>query len=63
MAMTDTSTGVISTDRPRDCGHAHHVGTCPCCQRAQLARWHDQLEQASSDVRDSLAGRGLREAA
>jgi hypothetical protein len=24
------------------CGHVRHVGTCPCCQRAQLARWHAQ---------------------
>jgi hypothetical protein len=28
------------------CGHTHHVGTCPACQRAQLARWRRQLEEA-----------------
>ena len=28
---------------PRQCGHARHVGTCPSCQRAQLARWNAQL--------------------
>lgn len=31
----------------KPCGHARHVGTCPCCQRAQLARWGAQLAQAS----------------
>ncbi|MDQ6822684.1 MAG: hypothetical protein M3076_20505 [Actinomycetota bacterium] len=30
----------------RTCGHAHHVGTCASCQRAQLARWRTQLIQA-----------------
>jgi hypothetical protein len=29
------------------CGHTRHVGTCPECQRAQLARWRYQLEEAS----------------
>jgi hypothetical protein len=29
------------------CGHARHVGTCPCCQRVQLAKWDTQLAQAS----------------
>lgn len=28
------------------CGHTRHVGTCPACQRAQLARWHGQLRDA-----------------
>jgi hypothetical protein len=28
------------------CGHTRHVGTCPACQRAQLARWRAQLLQA-----------------
>jgi hypothetical protein len=28
------------------CGHAKHVGSCPTCQRAQLARWRAQLLQA-----------------
>jgi hypothetical protein len=31
----------------RPCGHRHHVGTCPPCQRAQLASWHAQLEEAT----------------
>jgi len=30
------------------CGHARHVGTCPECQRTQLARWRSQLEEASA---------------
>lgn len=25
------------------CGHTRHVGTCPTCQRVQLARWREQL--------------------
>ena len=29
------------------CGHTRHVGTCPECQRAQLARWRSQLQQAT----------------
>lgn len=29
------------------CGHTHHVGTCPECQRVQLARWRFQLQEAS----------------
>ena len=31
----------------KPCGHAQHVGTCPACQRTQLARWRTQLAQAS----------------
>jgi len=33
------------------CGHTRHVGTCPHCQRAQLARWRAQLIAASSAAR------------
>lgn len=29
------------------CGHTHHVGTCAACQRAQLAKWRDQLAQVA----------------
>jgi hypothetical protein len=29
------------------CGHHVHVGTCVHCQRAQLARWREQLARAS----------------
>jgi hypothetical protein len=31
----------------KQCGHNRHVGTCPVCQRAQLAKWQAQLTQAS----------------
>lgn len=31
----------------KTCGHHRHVGTCPCCQRAQLARWNAQLAQVA----------------
>ena len=30
------------------CGHTAHVGTCPACQRAQLAKWRAQLAQVDS---------------
>lgn len=30
------------------CSHIRHVGTCPACQRAQLARWRVQLIEASN---------------
>ena len=29
------------------CGHTRHVGTCPHCQGAQLARWQRQLAAAT----------------
>jgi hypothetical protein len=32
------------------CGHTRHVGTCPDCQRAQLARWRGQLAEATEGV-------------
>jgi hypothetical protein len=28
---------------PKPCGHDRHVGPCPACQRAQLARWRSEL--------------------
>jgi hypothetical protein len=31
----------------RSCGHVCHVGACPSCQRAQLARWDAQLAEVS----------------
>jgi hypothetical protein len=33
----------------KSCQHAHHVGPCASCQRAQLARWHAQLAQATAE--------------
>ena len=30
------------------CGHTAHVGTCPACQRAQLAKWRAQLAQVDN---------------
>jgi len=35
------------------CGHARHVGTCPECQRVQLARWRTQLHAVSDAARVS----------
>ena len=33
-----------NTGKP--CGHRAHVGTCPACQRVQLAKWQAQAAQA-----------------
>ena len=33
--------------REMPCGHRVHLGSCPQCQRAQLARWAEQLAAAS----------------
>ncbi len=32
----------------KPCGHIDHVGTCPACQRSQLAKWQAQVAQAQS---------------
>ena len=32
---------------PKPCSHDRHVGWCPSCQRAQLARWRSQLAAVS----------------
>ena len=31
----------------KPCRHERHVGTCPHCQRAQLARWNSQLQEST----------------
>jgi len=41
----------VSTATPKRCGHPRHVGCCPCCQRAQLARWSMQLTEATANPR------------
>jgi hypothetical protein len=33
---------------PKPCGHERHVGPCPACQQAQLARWRSQLASAET---------------
>jgi hypothetical protein len=43
-AHRDVGSSLIS---PRSCGHPRHVGVCPSCQRAQLARWASQLADVS----------------
>jgi hypothetical protein len=40
------------------CGHTRHVGTCPSCQRAQLARWREQL--GHDNDAESACGKGRR---
>ena len=32
----------------KDCDHTAHVGTCPACQRAQLAKWRAQRAQGNN---------------
>lgn len=32
----------------RPCGHVHHHGSCPDCQRIQIDRWNVQLADAAS---------------
>jgi hypothetical protein len=33
--------------RRRSCGHYRHAGSCPHCQRTQLARWARQLAEVT----------------
>ncbi|MDX6341497.1 MAG: hypothetical protein QOH87_1635 [Trebonia sp.] len=35
--------GLLGPRTRKACLHERHVGTCPACQRAQLARWDSQL--------------------
>jgi len=41
-SRTAARSGATAVRKP--CGHKLHVGTCPHCQRAQLARWRAQLD-------------------
>jgi hypothetical protein len=43
------STGTSGNRNPKPCGHTDHHGTCPGCQRAQLAKWAAQLAQATRE--------------
>jgi hypothetical protein len=45
--IIEVEIGVVDGRESRPCGHVHHVGTCPYCQRAQLARWRRQLNEVS----------------
>jgi hypothetical protein len=45
------SAGSHSSEVQKACGHRDHVGTCPQCQRAQLARWRAQLNEAQPVAR------------
>lgn len=41
--------GIMEGSRThQSCGHDRHIGACPACQRAQLARWSSQLAAVSS---------------
>jgi len=40
----------------KPCAYVRHVGTCPHCQRAQLARWQRQLTAVTPTF--NLARRG-----
>jgi hypothetical protein len=46
----DATTTIPTAQAPHremPCGHSVHLGSCPHCQRAQLARWGEQLAEAS----------------
>jgi hypothetical protein len=36
---------IVHRATARACRHTRHVGCCSECQRAQLARWDEQLRQ------------------
>jgi hypothetical protein len=40
---TRLTIGAHERSDAKPCLHDRHVGTCPHCQRAQLARWNSQL--------------------
>ena len=42
------TTEIHAAGAGKPCGHTRHMGTCPYCQRAQLARWRAQLDGAHS---------------
>jgi hypothetical protein len=44
---TSTSPTAHRGNLYKRCNHPVHVGTCPQCQRAQLARWAEQLADAT----------------
>ena len=54
---TKPTMGSSSGPGTRPCGHARHVGTCPDCQRTQLARWRAQLINAQQVGSAALATR------
>jgi hypothetical protein len=45
----------------KPCGHQHHVGFCPDCQRAQLARWRKQLIECTASAAPPAASRRLEQ--
>ncbi len=45
---SDQMTRTEQAETGKPCGHTHHVGTCPSCQRAQLKRWRMQLVQVEA---------------
>ena len=53
-AVTEGTLASIGVYEPKDsrvpakqCGQARHVGHCPLCQRAQLAKWDAHLARAA----------------
>ena len=45
--MTTTMLQDVRVHVAKPCGHTRHVGTCSACQRAQLAKWQEQLAVAT----------------
>jgi hypothetical protein len=46
-AATAATVRVQLGQSAKACGHTAHVGTCAACQRAQLAKWQNQLAQVA----------------
>jgi hypothetical protein len=46
-STTATAVRVQLGQAAKPCGHTAHVGTCAACQRAQLAKWREQLAQVA----------------
>ena len=53
--MIDNAQTEVAAVRMTRCDHKRHVGTCPECQRTQLARWRAQLIEASNGAHASGA--------
>lgn len=41
---------MVTPQEAKPCLHSRHVGTCPVCQRAQLARCREQLREVAEEV-------------
>ena len=51
-----TPSATLTPPGTRPCGHRHHVGSCPACMRAMLARWAEQNRDADRIRNERKAG-------